>query len=167
MPVNNSLALMREATRIVEAEFQGAMLVQMNKNATEEETSGLRFWFSTDLSNVPNVKTATIAYSNETWTIIQTFSQSIIFAKINDLLRIEIDLDGAVGYIRASGYSGPLFFQALLQPVDEPTPPNPFYYFSPSLESEDTILVDAVTGQVSWQQSSQSRIRESPIAIES
>lgn len=156
MATIDSLALMREATRIVEAKFQGALLVQMTADTKAEVPNALKFWFNANLANVPNVKTAMINYIDGKWSNIETDPQNILGLLFNDLLRIEVDLNGAVGYIRDSGYSGPLFFGGLLQPLVAKTPPNPLYNFTPSIGSGEYVFVDAVTGAVTWQKGGQS-----------
>lgn len=156
----NSFALMREATRIVEAKFGGALLVQMTANTAAEIPTNLRFWFNADLASVPNVRTALINYDNGIWARIVTDHEEIVGAVANDLFRSEIDLNGAVGYIRDSGYLGPLFFGGLLQPFTEFTPPNPLYNFTPKVGSGTYIFVDAVTGKVSWQGDSEANTGE-------
>jgi len=151
MATIDSLALMREATRRVEARFQGALLVQMTADSKGEVPNALRFWFNTNLSGTPNVRTAIINYFDGKWGIIETNPENIVGLMFNDLLRIEIGLSGAVGYIRDSGYTGPLFFGGLLQPLIAQVPPNPLYNFTPTIGSGEFVFVDAVTGAVTWQ----------------
>jgi hypothetical protein len=148
------LALMREATRRVESDFHSALLVQVSANQSAEIPSSFVFWFSNLASNDPSVRTIMLTYDQGNWEPITTTREPLLGAFPNDLLRIEIDISGAVGYIRDAGYSGPLFFGGLLQPESHPVPPNPLYNFAPSPTSTDYILVDAVTGAVSKQSDS-------------
>src|SRR5690349_23711743 len=116
----DSLALMREATRLVEADYFGALLVQMSAAETAEVPNAYTFWFTNLASNDPAVRTIIIGYKDGTWGTIQTSPESLLGALANDLLRIEIDVQGAVGYIRDAGYTGPLVMGGLLQPVSHP-----------------------------------------------
>jgi hypothetical protein len=132
MEAISTLALMREATRRVEADFIGALLVQVSSNESAEIPSSYVFWFTNLASNEPKVRTIMITYNQGSWEPITTTPESLLGALSNDLLRIEIDVAGAVGCIRAAGYGGPLFFGGLLQPLSHPIPPNPLYNFAPS-----------------------------------
>jgi hypothetical protein len=147
----NILALMREATRRVEADYTGALLIQVSAAESAEIPDAFVFWFNNQAAGDPSVRTIILRYKQGLWGVIERSAEPLLGALSNDLLRIEIGLQEAVGYIRASGYTGPLVLGGLLQPVSHPIPPNPLYNFAPSPTSNDYIFVDAVTGAVSKQ----------------
>ncbi len=149
--IMSTLALMRAAVRNMQAEVTGAMLVQLSSPQVVEIPQDYKFWFNLQGLDISDVRSGFISYTNGAWSKISFSDQAILGALGNDLLRVEHDVNAAMGYIRDYGYSGPLIFGGLLQPVSHPQPENPLYNFTPSVGSGVIYFVDAVTGQVSVQ----------------
>ena len=147
MSQTSVLALMREATRKVQAQIQEAMLVQVTAEELSETPTAFNFVFKLAGEN----KTALITHAQGSWSGI-TQKGAILGLVFNDLLRSEIDLGEAVDRIRAAGYKDPVFMCGLFQAFTRTPAINPKYNFTPDncgwATSDHYIFVDSVTGAV-------------------
>jgi len=147
MSQTSVLALMREATRRVEAQIQEAMLVQVTSDELTENPTAFTFVFKLAGEN----KTAVISCAQGKWSEI-THKEAILGLIFNDLLRSEIDLAEAVERIRGAGYKDPVYMCGLFQALSATPAINPKYNFTPDncswATSDHYIFVDSVTGSV-------------------
>ena len=149
-------ALMRQASRRVAAEHEGAILIQAAGSWRDGmnplvDCPALTFYFRV-FAGDDGESSAELKYADGKWGDVQA-SPPVFGARLNSLLRCEINLLIAQILVRAAGYMDSLDQFSLLQPVTGEMPPHPRYAF-PIDAKHLFVFVDAVTGEVTSQMQS-------------